>query len=251
MCCASNGTKNPCASWPLRARLRGYESTNRLIARVNLARLSRLRPELHDTFTHQAQEGYLNVLLVAQDRGAVPLLVELIDPARTAEPSVRRSVIEALRILADPTAGSPSVPLVVVLLNGLRWVTGSMGLVTTGEPLTVGPLASGMIRIQRPDGRVEWTAHPGGLFRYEATDQTGRYRFVQGEHAIERLVNFLDPVESNTMTRLSTWGDEPGVSAAPASPRGHRHPLATWLLGLLAVVLMAEWGLYLRRGRRT
>ncbi|MBI3323232.1 MAG: hypothetical protein HYZ95_02065, partial [Candidatus Omnitrophica bacterium] len=95
-------------------------------------------------------------------------------------------------ILADPTAGTILVPLLLVFLNGLRWVAGSPERVT-----------------------------------------------------------IVDPAESNTMTRLSTWGTEP-VSPLPPTrqaPRFH-HPLATWLLGVLALVLAVEWGLYLRRSRR-
>lgn len=129
----------------------------------------------------------------AEPQWGDPVVWGLADGRRV--PLVQAASLQGRRtvaILADPTAGSASVPLLLVFLNGLRWVAGSPERVT-----------------------------------------------------------ILDPVESNTMTRLSTWGAEPVSSSPPArqAPRV-RHPLATWLLGVLALVLAVEWGLYLQKARR-
>ena len=166
-----------------------------------------------------------------------------------------------VNVLLDPTATPTSVPVVLVFLNSLRWLTGSLGLITTGEPVMVGSLAPGPVQVQRPNGAVELRTHDGGLFRYDSTDRVGRYRFVQDRTTVERVVNFLDPVESNTVKRVSTW-ESFQASAAPSlvhpalgEPKGGvntlpRHSLVSWLLGLVFVLLLLEWILYSRKGHQ-
>jgi len=126
------------------------------------------------------------------DGRRVPLVQAASLPAQRLAGQAGQQGRRTVAILADPTAGSDSVPLLLVFLNGLRWVAGSPERVT-----------------------------------------------------------IVDPAESNTMTRLSTWGAEPLSSLTPTrqAPR-FRHPIAPWLLGVLALVLAVEWGLYLRKMRR-
>lgn len=160
-------------------------------------------------------------------------------------------------LMFDPAAQGRSVPLLILVLNSLRWILGSHGVIVTGEPLVVGPFAPGDVPVHRPDGSTERVPHEGGLLRYSATDRVGRYRVGQPPAAVDRVVNFLDPVESNTMARVPTW--DPGVIGPPpaggAPPRqgagaGQDRVLVHWMLGILLAVLAAEWGLYMRRARR-
>ena len=167
-------------------------------------------------------------------------------------PLVRAASSQGRRVvglLFDPTASPSSVPMVLVFLNSLRWLTGSLGLVATGEPLVVGPFEPGIVRIYPPHGDVELRTHAGGRLRDDATDRAGVYRFVQGDTTVERVVNFLNPIESNTMTRLSTWGAASMPSASSLVSEPPRQSLVHWLLGLLVLVLLLEWLLYSRRGR--
>lgn len=156
----------------------------------------------------------------------------------------------AVSLMTDPVASGSSVASVVVFFNSLRWLSGTFGSSLAGEPLVVGPFAAGTVVIQPPRGSAERRAHAGGWLTYDATDQAGRYRFSQGRLVIERAVNALDPLESNTRSRVSTWtADSPG--SPPSSPLvPPRRSLTAWLLMALAVVLFAEWVLYVWTPKR-
>jgi hypothetical protein len=146
--------------------------------------------------------------------------------------------------LLDPTATPNSVPLTLVFLNSLRWLAGSRGFAVTGEPLALEHLEPGRVRIERPDGAVEWREHPGGVFRYEATDRVGRYRVEGRTRSIERAVNFVNPVESDTMARASTWVAEPSAGSPTNAGASARYPAVHWLLRLMLVILLVEWWMY-------
>jgi hypothetical protein len=151
-------------------------------------------------------------------------------------------------------ASGSSVASVVVFLNSVRWLSGTFGSSLVGEPLVVGPFSAGTVLIQSPRWAAQRRAHPGGWLTYDATDRAGRYRFSQGRLVIERAVNAMDPVESNTLSRVSTWAAEaPTTEGSPESEaRGMvppRQSLVSWLLAGLAVLILAEWVLYTRRRR--
>lgn len=155
-----------------------------------------------------------------------------------------------VQILMEPAALS-STPSVLVFLNSLRWLTGSLSLLTTGEPIIAGPFEPGAVRIRRPNGVVEPQSQGGGMFRYDSTDQAGRYTLTQGHTTVDRVVNFLDPLESNTMTRVSTWQPVGEVSStAPVAQEKPDHSLADWLVRLMVAVLLLEWLLYSRKNHR-
>ena len=148
----------------------------------------------------------------------------------------------------DPSAVSSTVTPVLVFFNSLRWLAASSGFAMTGEPLIVGPFERGTVRVTRPDGRETAISHSGGMLRYDATTKAGRYRFTQGAVTIERAVNFLDPLESDTMQHVSTWVPEQSTAAGHAG-QVSRRPLSPWLLRLAFVLLLAEWALYAWRAR--
>ena len=156
----------------------------------------------------------------------------------------------AVTIALDPVQTPNASPVILAFLNSLRWLTASRGLITTGESLTVGPFAPGHVRVERPRGGDDLVAPSGGLVRYDATDQAGRYRFSQGRLHVERAVNFLDPVESDTLHRVSTWGTDAARPAPAHEPGRSPHSLVHWLLGLLVIVLFLEWVMYSRKGRQ-
>jgi len=152
-------------------------------------------------------------------------------------------------ILLDPTVSGSSVSCVLVFLNSLRWLSGSLGLTTVGEPLRVGPFAPGPVRIQPPRGMERVRLQDGGWLVYEATDQAGRYQFSQGSLTLERIVNVLDPIESNTWARSSTWAAVSSPSSVPAALPPHQS-MAPWIITALLMLLLAEWILYVRKGRQ-
>ncbi|MBI3323653.1 MAG: hypothetical protein HYZ92_00040, partial [Candidatus Omnitrophica bacterium] len=153
-----------------------------------------------------------------------------------------------VHILMEPAMLS-STPSILVFLNSLRWLTGSLSWLPTGEPITGGPFEPGVVQIRRPNGVVELQSHGGGMMRYDATDQAGRYTLTQGHTTVERMVNFLDPLESNTMTHVSTWQPPEESSASPVAKERPDRSLADWLLRLLVVVLLLEWWLYGRKSQ--
>jgi hypothetical protein len=137
--------------------------------------------------------------------------------------------------------------LLVLFFNSLRWLMGQADLVRTGEPLLVPALEAGPVAVQRPDGTIERVAHAGGTFRYEETTAAGTYRLTGGGQVAQRAVNFLDPVESNLLERVSTWPSTPqGASAARDAARTE-HPLAKILALLVLMILVGEWWLYSRK----
>ncbi|MBI3322598.1 MAG: hypothetical protein HYZ94_02840, partial [Candidatus Omnitrophica bacterium] len=66
---------------------------------------------------------------------------------RAASTHGRRTV----HILMEPARLS-STPSVLVFLNSLRWLTGSLSWLPTGEPITGGPFEPGVVQIRRPNG---------------------------------------------------------------------------------------------------
>ncbi len=152
-------------------------------------------------------------------------------------------------LLLDPTATPNSVPITLIFLNSLRWLSASRGFTVTGEPLSVGSLEPGVVRIQRPDGRVELRDHSGGVFRYDAVDRAGRYRFERQRLVVEEVANFVNPVESNTMKRVSTWSTESESGRSLQTPTRVQYPFVHWLIRLIFIILLVEWWLYSRKHR--
>lgn len=197
--------------------------------------------------------------------GGEPVLWALRNGQRV--PLVRVQIDQGRRLVScafDPTAMPSSVPAIVLFFNSVRWLVTSQMVGSTGEPLIVGPLPPGAVRVERPDGVVERLAHGGGMVRYDATDHAGVYRLSQGDTVEARAVNMIDSLESNMQQRTSTWATPPagrGISSPAgivparsaalreaASPM-HRLPLAPWLIGVIVALLLIEWRLYVRRGR--
>ena len=149
-------------------------------------------------------------------------------------------------LLADPAGQRDSVPLLLVFFNSLRWLMGGADAVRVGEPITLGGWQAGSVLVHRPDGDTQTVPVSSRVLRYDATTRAGWYRLTQGGTTLAVAVNFFDPVESDTMTRVSTWRPLP-PSAAMAAAKLMRHPLTTFLLGLVLALLLAEWWLYSRR----
>jgi len=169
---------------------------------------------------------------------------ERIPLARVGDLQGRRTV----SLWFDPSATPSSVPQILVFFNSLRWLTGSSGLTTTGQTLVVGPLDRGLVRVQRPHGAPELLTHDGGFLHYDRTTDAGSYVFTQGSHRIERVVNFLDPIESDTQHRRSTWAGET-LSAPARALTPQPRSLASRLILVLLLVLIAEWIVYSFRRR--
>jgi hypothetical protein len=193
-------------------------------------------------FSDSAEQGFM--------AWAEPVVWGLGDGIK--QPIVYASSVEGKRkvwMLIDPSIDQNSVPLIVLVLNSLRWLSGSSALVSAGEPLVVGPFDKGVVKVRRPDGKVDVLNHEGGLFRYDKTDEAGIYRIEQKEIAIERVVNFINPVESNTFDVPSTWQESKVLSFNP--PHEDDFVLTkkwvTWIAALLIVLLLIEWVLYSRR----
>ncbi|MBI4341119.1 MAG: BatA domain-containing protein [Candidatus Omnitrophica bacterium] len=150
-------------------------------------------------------------------------------------------------------AGQEASPLMTVaFFNSLRWLMGDRDAATTRETLVIDGWAPGEVAIQHPDGTTHRQPAIDGAVRFESATKAGVYRVLQASREVHRAVNFLDPLESNTMERASTWGGASPADAAQAPPRSARaatHPLAQTIMVLLAVLLVAEWWLYSARGR--
>ena len=184
----------------------------------------------------------------ATDAGGEPMVWGLLRGQRmplvtSATGRGRRMV----RLAFDPT-GPESVAPVLVFLNSLRWLSGLQASATTGEPLVVGPFGPGAVRVRGPDGRTTTVSTDNGWVRYEATDRAGRYEFSQGSLRVERVVNFLDPIESDLQTRASTLKlDAAPVAREAVEATREQQPMMRWLLRLIAMLLLAEWVLYATR----
>ena len=151
-----------------------------------------------------------------------------------------------VHIFVDPVATPSSPPLVVTTLNSLGWLAGSRGASMTGESLNAGPFRDGPVRVQRPDGRAESIDARDGQLRYDETDRAGLYRITQGSREVDEAVNFIDPIESDTMRHPSSWNDDrEQLSARPAVPA--RRVVSTRVLWAVLAFLLIEWWLYSRR----
>lgn len=159
---------------PLGAYLESVETVAAsLAAPIDSAPRQRSGPALGTAAVWGVLEGRRVPLVIAEERAG------------------RRRVVMRF----DPSATPDSVPMILVFLNSLRWLSGT---------------------------------------------------------SANRLANFLDPAESNTMQRVSTWDRAAAVSDEAGSPRRSHEPLAGWLIVLFLVVWLAEWWLYsLRAGRRS
>lgn len=185
--------------------------------------------------------------------GGEPVAWSVVDGQRL--PLVQAATRQGRRVVGlqfDPLSTSVNVQPAIIFLNSLRWLSGSLGFVTTGESVAVGPLDPGVVRLERPGGTVISLPHAGGTLSYDATDAPGRYRFHAAAGTSERLVNFINPVESNLQHRASTWqSDDRAAAARPAGQdrRRSREPVTGYVLALLLTVWTAEWLCYVRKRR--
>lgn len=149
----------------------------------------------------------------------------------------------------DPTRTPLSIPVAIAFFNSVRWLVNAERWTTTGAPLIVGPFPRGTLQVHRPDGRVETYEHDGGWFRYDATDRAGRYRLVQGDRIEDRLVNFVHPVESDLLRRVSTWTDAAADApeVAEEEPEPSPRSMVNGLLIVLAGLMLVEWVVYVRK----
>ena len=151
----------------------------------------------------------------------------------------------------DPAGSDGSTPILLAFFNSLRWLMGERASVTTGDPLTLNAFRPGAVRVDRPDGSTETADSDGGVFHYNATTLAGRYRFTQGSAEVNIAVNFLDPLESNTLNRVSTWRP---LSTSPAG-RGQSlrapYPIANLLIAIILLLLLTEWWMYAANTRPT
>lgn len=144
----------------------------------------------------------------------------------------------------DPSGSQESTPMVLAFFNSLRWLMGSSHPPTVGEPLTLGGFEPGTITVRRPNGSTEHVEAQRGMLQYDGTTLAGRYQFSQRSTDVTVGVTFIDPLESNLLDRVSTWRamSEPLVTLD--TPRRVTQPLASMLMWLLLIMVLAEWWLY-------
>lgn len=152
-----------------------------------------------------------------------------------------------LTVLMDPTASPNSSSLLTLFFNGLRWLMQPSDAIRTGEPLVFSSLPAGTVTVQRPDGSKERIQHEGGPFTYGGTTIAGTYKITAGKNTLTRLVNFLDPLESDLRQRRSTWRQVRQPPLASEESRRTERPLASLLTMLVLGLLLFEWWLYSKR----
>jgi len=184
----------------------------------------------------------------APSANGLPMVSALIGgaqwPVVVAEEQERRRTVV---IRVDPSASPPSTPLLLAFFNSLRWLMGPAALQTTGEVVSLsGGFEPGAVTVHRPDGRAEAIDSRGGVIRYDETTVAGLYRFVQAGRELTAAVNFLDPLESNLLSRASTWQPLPVTRAGAEPLRRVPHPLFSLLAVLILLLLLVEWWFYTR-----
>lgn len=151
----------------------------------------------------------------------------------------------------DPAGQAVSTPILLAFFNSLRWLMGDARPQATGDPLMVAGWATGPVMVHRPDGTAERLEARGGAVRYEGATLAGLYRFRQGSSEVTEAVNFFDPLESNTMDRVTTWHAPQAAPPTSASLRRSLSPLASFVMLLLLALLLVEWWRYAAKGRST
>ncbi len=151
----------------------------------------------------------------------------------------------------DPAGQAASTPILLAFFNSLRWLMGEARPQTTGDPLMVAGWATGTVMVHRPDGSTERVEADRGAVRYEGATLAGLYRFRQGSSEVTEAVNFFDPLESNTMDRVTTWHAPQAAPPASASLRRSLSPLASFVMLWLLALLLVEWWRYAAKGRST
>ena len=158
-----------------------------------------------------------------------------------------------VRLAFDLIGQEQSVPVALVFFNSLRWLMGDPQPATTREVLTVDGWAPGQVTVQHPDGSVQQLMVEQGVVRDQTAILAGVYRLTQGSRTVMRAVNFFDPLESNTLDRVSTWAatnpDNAAATSAKSSKRRSAYPLAPWLVYGLFALLIIEWVAYSFRRR--
>jgi len=145
----------------------------------------------------------------------------------------------------DPAGEAESIPALLAFFNSLRWLMGEAHPRTTGEAITVTGL-TGIVTVHRPDGASERLEAGRGAVHYEGATLAGLYRFRQGSSEVTEAVNFFDPLESNTLDRMTTW-HAPQASPPTTAMRRSPSPLAPLVMWLLLVLLLVEWAWYSSR----
>lgn len=158
-----------------------------------------------------------------------------------------------VRLAFDLIGQEQSTPVALVFFNSLRWLMGDSLPATTREALTVDGWSAGQVTVKHPDGTTHTLIAEQGIVRDQTATIAGVYQLTQGRREVARAVNFFDPLESNTLDRVSTWAaDDPGAAPAPspkAAARRSSLPLAPDLACALLALLFIEWAAYSMKRR--
>ncbi|MBI3997087.1 MAG: VWA domain-containing protein [Candidatus Omnitrophica bacterium] len=150
-------------------------------------------------------------------------------------------------MLFDPSRDN-ATPVLLTFFNSVKWLMGQGAAPVTGAPFLVAGFASGTVIVHRPDGVTQAVDTVDGTLRYDGTTAAGLYRVTQG--STERFVgvNFVDPLESNLLKRVSTWHQTEEPASTLPAPRRTTHPLTHWLVLVLLLLVVAEWWWYGAKG---
>jgi hypothetical protein len=189
--------------------------------------------------------------------GAVPLLETTEGPLLAALPGAGLRVVAGFRLENSSMPLRLAFPIFFANLLENAFREGSaerQGYIRTGEvfqrPL---PTGAAEIRIATPDGReVPLEPLPDDTVAYSDTERAGFYRVLWsgGETGEQPLaVSLLDPAETAIAPReVLEIGKDRKVSDPGAVEANY--PLRRLLLVLALLVLLAEWLVWLRTGRR-
>jgi hypothetical protein len=168
---------------------------------------------------------------------ATPLVLALAPPDTfplllAGERGGRRVACLAVPLEA-PLASSDRLPLLLLVLDTLRWLAEPPGalVLETGVPARLGGEGAGPV----PGLRV--AGDPAVVM----AERAGSYRL--GPHPV--IANLFDDRESDI--GRDGGGEWPGTAPRLVVSASAGHDLRLWLLGVTALLLAAEWVVWLRR----
>lgn len=189
----------------------------------------------------EAPDWGVPIVLASAQRTAFPFLV-------AGERDGRRVACLGAELTA-PLASSDRLPLLVLTLGTLRWLTEPYGPralgIETGVPALLGPGPTSPVSGPAGGARL----HVAGAPPVVVAERAGIYHV--GPAGAERpvLANLFDDRESDI--GRAGGGQWPATARAPAVvPAGSRHEISWWLYLAAALLLACEWAQWQRRERR-